>query len=692
MHWKTLHLASLAVLAGLLLIGYGNSFQGGFVQDSRFFVIDDSRVHAANARTVGRIFRENYWSYYSASGLYRPVTTLSYLFNYTVLGNKDRPFGYHLLNFLLHFANACLVYLLALRLLGDFRKAWLAAALWGLHPICTESVASIAGRPDELAALTVLGALLFYIRSSDASGLRKTVYLAAAAAISLVGVFSKENAVMVLGLAALYDITYVIRSPQPRRVEDWVWGYAALGLPILAMWSARSVVFRGTSGVFGFLDNPLVGANFVTSRITAIKVLGEYIWLLVWPHKLSCDYSYYQVPLMEWHFARWEDWKALIALVAILALAAAAVAAYRRSKAVFFFICFSGLTILPTANLFLPIGTIKAERFLYLPAIGFTGCLVVAVYGACGRLALGPRVAPALLCVIAEAFGARTFLRNRDWRDDEKLWTSALDVCPASYKTHLNLAHAWMEKDSLQIDWSIAEGERALAIVTQVPARLCSSTVHKELGAYYAIKGDAVAYKSRDGALFAKPDSSDWYRKSLQTLLRGVAIEREASAELRKKLASRGRPPEMGFIGSPNLYRNLGVAYLRLGDVPRALEALEYQRRIAPDQLDVYRGFANAYLQAGRTEDAIVSLLKSFLLRGPEQDLAAALELYLKTDPGGCAVVVKGDQRTLESDCPVVHRHLCAAYLDLVKFYPAQRRKSLELQARDVVHPSACPQ
>ena len=64
------------------------------------------------------------------SGLYRPLTTLSLLFNYAVLGNRTRPAGYHLMNWILHAVNATLVYLLALRLLKQIAPAFAAAAIW----------------------------------------------------------------------------------------------------------------------------------------------------------------------------------------------------------------------------------------------------------------------------------------------------------------------------------------------------------------------------------------------------------------------------------------------------------------------------------------------------------------------------------------------------------------------------------
>ena len=70
-----------------------------------------------------------------ASGLYRPITTLSFLFNYSVLGNGTDPSGYHWVNLLLHFLNVLLVYVLGLRLLKSFWPSVFLAAIWAVHPV-----------------------------------------------------------------------------------------------------------------------------------------------------------------------------------------------------------------------------------------------------------------------------------------------------------------------------------------------------------------------------------------------------------------------------------------------------------------------------------------------------------------------------------------------------------------------------
>jgi protein O-mannosyl-transferase len=156
-----------AALFAIALAAYANSFWLGLAQDSKVIVAQDARLREVTADNLKLILTKNYWWPLGGDGLYRPVTTLSLLFNYAVLGNGQNAAGYHVVNFLLHAINVWLLYELALLLFRRAGPAFFAAALWAVHPIGTEAVTSIVGRADLLAAMSVLGGLLLYIRGRD---------------------------------------------------------------------------------------------------------------------------------------------------------------------------------------------------------------------------------------------------------------------------------------------------------------------------------------------------------------------------------------------------------------------------------------------------------------------------------------------------------------------------------------------
>src|SRR4029079_7319362 len=121
------------------------------------------RVQATTWANVREILTTDYWWPVNMTGTHRPLATLSYLFNWAVLGNADRPAGYHALNLGLHFLNAMLVYALGVRALRiSAATAFLAALLFAPHPVATEAVTNIVGRADLLATASVLGGLVVY--------------------------------------------------------------------------------------------------------------------------------------------------------------------------------------------------------------------------------------------------------------------------------------------------------------------------------------------------------------------------------------------------------------------------------------------------------------------------------------------------------------------------------------------------
>ena len=121
-HWRL-----YAALAALVLIAWSNSFGLGFARDGGAVTVD-TRIQAATAENISLILGKHYWWPNPADRLYRPITTLTYLLNYSVLGGGDNAAGYHALNVLLHIANVWLVFALALLLLRARAPAFCAAA------------------------------------------------------------------------------------------------------------------------------------------------------------------------------------------------------------------------------------------------------------------------------------------------------------------------------------------------------------------------------------------------------------------------------------------------------------------------------------------------------------------------------------------------------------------------------------
>jgi hypothetical protein len=624
----------LSVLLFVLLVAYANSFQAGLVMDNKVLLAQDSRISALSWHNLRLIFTQDYWYTSSISGLYRPFSTLSYLFNYAILGNGPQPPGYHWINFLLHAANAALVYALGLAILGETMPAAALAAIWGLHPIQTEAVTNIIGRSDLLAATGVLAGLLCHIRSTAAAGGRRMLWLALLAAAGALAIFSKESGIVLVAAMAVYDLLYGVRA-------SWrmhAWSYAALAPVFGLFFYLREQAFANLPPVhFPFGDNPLTGAGFIAARWTAIDVIGRYIGLLVWPQHLSCDHSYHQIPI-----AGWTAWPAFLVCVGAVG---AALLWRRRRPAVSFFILWFFICLAPTSNLVLQIGTVMAERFLYLPSVGFAGCVVIGVLALYRRRPAWN--APALLAGICLVLAVRTYARNADWQSDYTLWASAVRSSPDSYKTHMALASAVADAGPQGLSLALDEIRRSLAILRDLPDARSTPVPYIDASSYLGQKADQGA------------DSGSLYDEALGLLLHARRIEAANNEEHARQDRLRGQTP--GPVTWVELYLQLGAVYLRKNDLARALEALEYGRDRRPVPA-FFEQISVAQFRAGDLHGAALTLFEGRSMFPEYAKFSEGLvRLYGTLDPQGCALRKENGGVALNLGCPRVYADACTA-------------------------------
>lgn len=660
---------SLCVLTSLV---YSNSFRSGFVFDNRPLILQDPRVHSATAENVKLIFDHTYFWPRAEHGLYRPFTTLSYLFNYAILGNADRPSGYHWINLLLHLCNVLLVYALALKLSGRLAPSALAAALWAVHPVLTETVTNIAGRADLLAGMSVLCATIVYLKSRSAAGAIRLVWLAGLIGSTLLGMYSKESAIVIAGIIVLYELS---GWKNTRDLRSLTYAFLAISLPVaLLLWQRANVLANATAPEFHYLDNPLIGATFLVSRLTAVKVLAKYLALFLLPVTLSSDYSYSEISLVQGSFFDW------IACAVIAAVTIGAVFQVRRRPLVFFLAGFAFICIFPVSNLVFLLGSIMAERFLYLPAIGLAGIVVMFVF-ALGHQSGRAWLAPAILCLAIAACGIRTWQRNLDWRDDLSFWKAAVRNSPNSAVAHRGYAAVLDETDAGHADKStaIAEIEKALAIVDRVPDRMSGTEIFADAGKYYGEQGDYLARADSATGSPADPAVQKAYENSLRVLQKGVSVDRAVGAEYVRQEESRGIPAsEIAPVGLPQLYEQLAVTYMRLREPPNAIEAARYARKLAPQTPESHNVLIWVLVNSDHKPDAATALIAELLVTGDRRAIAQLEALYRGgLDEKGCALLTTAQGTSLNPSCELVRREFCSASADLAEIYSWNRRADL---------------
>jgi protein O-mannosyl-transferase len=661
-----------AALAIIAIAIYSDSIANGFTLDSSFILLRDPRIQKVTADNLRLILTKDYWYPSFNSGLYRPFTTLTFLFNYAVLGNGGSPLGYHLVNLLLHIGNAWLLFALAWRFLRRLWPAFFAAALWAAHPIATEAVANLVGRCDELAAMAILGGVLLYIHSAPFAGWRRWLAVAALFSVSLLGLLSKELAAGLIGMMVLWDL---VRGPNQFR--EWMerrWPYYAGVMASLAIFAtARILVFRAAPPAeFPIVDNPLVAAPFWAARLTAFKVLLADLRLLVFPLNLSSDRSYNQIPLAAgFDLAAWGG------MVIAVLLLAVAVARRRRDPLMFWCAGFFGIALLPVSNLAIVIGSIMAERFLYLPAAAFAIAATVLIY----RSPLRHR-APIVLSVAIALFGVRTFLRNPDWKDDYALSTHDVRIAPASFKLHSMAARTLFERNVSNIDEAISEAEKAWDIVGRLPPAQVFTQTPTNLGALYRVKGDTAGGPRT-------PGGAEWYRRSVR-VLEQARRDSQISGDAYDNLQEANGKPMAVRLERADLYLNLGFAYHGLGLYEQARDAFIYGRKLMPSNPDFYSALAANYLDGGNPTWAAISLQEELMLDGAQPNTVNALRAVLAKIPGtDCVLQVEGGKTKLNVACPA--SNICLTWTDLAQTYFKGRQRADALFLKRSALERGCP-
>jgi tetratricopeptide (TPR) repeat protein len=232
------------------------------------------------------------------------------------------------------------------------------------------------------------------------------------------------------------------RTPATARQARIVTDYLPLaGVAVAYLLVRRAVLGSITisESAIAPLDNPLVpitedpfggrmGATAAESVMTAFAVVVEYARLLVWPARLSPDYSYNQIPLVTSTL----DGRFLggVALVAVCLVAVAL--SWRRNRIAAFGLAFLALTFSIVSNFLITIGTICAERLMYLPSAGALIAAAMGLEHLAGSAMARRRLVAGAIAILIVLGAVRTLTRNRDWSNEITLWTAAVQAAPRS--------------------------------------------------------------------------------------------------------------------------------------------------------------------------------------------------------------------------------------------------------------------
>ncbi|HZP34650.1 MAG TPA: tetratricopeptide repeat protein [Candidatus Acidoferrales bacterium] len=427
----------IGLLLAVVALIYVNTFANEFTLDDNFYISLNPQVTNVSVRAL---FTPN-----KINNVYRPLTFATFALNWRLGGAQ--PFGFHFVNLALHAGVTVLLFMLFELLLqgttAPTEVALVAALLFAVHPLHTEAVTSIAGRPELLAAGFLLAAWILHLKDQQ---------IPALVCFSM-ALLSKESAVVFLPLVLVGD--YARGKWKTNGRYALLAGVTALYLGLL--WKVQGERFGQPT--ISWLDNPLASLATRWRILNALRVAWKYAALHVYPARLSCDYSFNAIPLyMDWRHT-------LLPLIASLVVIAVWIWAVRKRNTGC--ILAGGIYLVAfaaTTNILMPTGTIMGERLAYLPSAGFCLLAALAWHWLRGRQRIA---ALAALTTVVAALGMRTMVRNRDWRDDLSLFSSAVKAVPGSAKMHSNLGVQYMNDGRL--DEAGPEFEAALRIDSQYP-------------------------------------------------------------------------------------------------------------------------------------------------------------------------------------------------------------------------------
>ncbi len=579
-----------------------------------------------------------------------------------------------------------------------------------------------------MALIAVAAGLFLHLISIRADRTSRSIALVAVAIISMIASFySYWLGIALMLVVALHEVILGTLTPQltDQYRRDWktIWhrfavGYLAMLPAVIAMFAVRAWVFaNATPAEEPFLDNPIrgvwkvaelnlpsfaeqiklkpiLGMSFFECKMTAVKILGKLLLLLTWPHPLCSDYSYAQIPNFSYTFRQgWDDVQAVLALVVLLGIFYLAYKLYTRSRAAFFFIIFFFAAGLPTSNIVLTIGSVMAERFMYLPLAGFTACVVLGAYALFKKLfqwlnlydqddfpwySIIPGV---LLSFVIVVYGILTYVRNPVWTSDRTLWEDAILTSPKAFRCYQSLAFALYE-DGLydgvparHVDRMIALDEQGIQIVKVLPDQLNSSRMYMHLGMYYQLKADTLTYQQGPN-LVVTAEAMKFYKKSADILEEGITVDRSFNELNRKKQKLRGDPDdEINDAGLGPIYGTVAMAYSRLGQlnpalIDVALHRLEYARQLDPNDPDNYARMGLIAMQKKDWQKACQGLIQSILLDPKRRDVWDSLRrAYAERGPNSAIMVELDGTPKLNTADPMLHDDFLEVYKDFIRVF-----------------------
>ena len=619
------------VLAVTLFIAvflvYQPAWQGGLLWD------DTEHVTRPELRSWHGLCR--IWFDVRATPQYYPVVHTVFWVEHKLWGGT--ALGYHLVTIFMH-ATAALLVAIVLRSLA-VPGAWLAAAIFALHPVHVESVAWLTEIKNTLSAVFYLSAALLYLRFDRT---RKPAWYMAALALFLLALGSKTVTATLPGALLVIFWWQRGRLSWKRDVLPLApFFLLGAGMGLLTAWWELEV-------------NMCVGPDFALTPAQRILIATRGAWFhlgkLFWPANLLFIYPRWQVDPRAW-------WQYLFPL-AVAALLLAAAAIRRRTRAPLAAVLYFGGTLVPVMgffNLYTFRFSFIANHYQYLASLGIITLVSAGAATMLNRAVGWKRLVGwagyiALLAVLA----VLSWRQSRTYADAATLYQAIIDGNPDCWLAHSNLGLKLAARG--QADEAIAhfrtaldlkpdnfEARNNLAMVLADCGRFTeaetdyrkaldlnpnNAEVHNNLANALAHRGkfkEAIAHY--ETALKIKPDYAEAHSNFAAVL---AANGRVAEAIAHYQAAVEARPDYA------DAYNNLGVALAGCGRGDEAISQYETALKIKPDSATAHYNLGNILGERGQADEALAQFraAQEIAARQGNRKLAEAIRAKIRLYTG----------------------------------------------------------
>lgn len=594
----------LLLIIGLGFLLYANTLNHGYVLDD-FSVIKDNFVVKKGLGGIPTIFKTHYRYGYGfvQANLYRPLSLSLFALQWEIF--PDNPSFAHLCNVLAYMLMSCLLFVF-LQLLWGKEFKWLAlmiVLLFVAHPIHTEVVANIKSIDDILAFGFSLGAMILLLKHENQPNTKKLMLSLLLFALAC---FSKESAVSVIPVIALMLIMF-------RNME---WSIALKKavlfiIPFMVYVFARISVLGSFSGnkTIAKIDNLLMAAPSEAVRLaTAIKIMGLYLWKLVFPHPLMNDYSLNQISMVD--FGNQWVWLTIL-LYSFLVIVM--VKLWKKSPIISFGIIFYFITISLYSNILFTIGTSFGERLLFIPSLGFCVLLGYLIYMPFKKKILpnkgfkSARQPLLIVALIVAVYGFKTVDRNKAWKDNYTLYTTDVENCDKSARCHYYHGLGLMKEKAMQLkdpqmkNSYLHQAVQAFDRAIQILPKYSDAWGQKGL-AYYRLGDFQHADAAYKEAIKHNPNNvnvlSNWGSMYFQN-------KRYQEAKVVYEQALKANPNHLDALA------NYGATLGTLGEYQQAIVYFKKAIALRPNEPNYYRMVGVTYQNLGNQQQANIYLQKA---------------------------------------------------------------------------------